>query len=77
MNVFDSSVCTNGNTLQGLLKADVLNINTENWSNQETRDIKIHKKERMARSQEESYMATYRNPSQKISVRIKVIARYH
>lgn len=47
-----SSVYINGNTLQGLLKADVLNINTENWFNQETMSIKMHKKERMNKSQE-------------------------
>lgn len=47
-----SSVYTNGNTLQGLLKADVLNINTKNWFNQETMSIKTHEKERMNKSQE-------------------------
>lgn len=47
-----SSVYTNGNTLQGLLKADVLNINTKNWFNQETMNIKTYKKERRNKSQE-------------------------
>lgn len=46
-----SSVYTNGNTLQGLLKADVLNINTKNWFNKETMSIKTHKKERMNKSE--------------------------
>lgn len=47
-----SSVYINGNILQGLLEADVLNINTENWFNQETMSIKTHKKERTNESQE-------------------------
>ena len=47
-----SSVYINGNTLQGLLKADVLNSNTKNWFNKETVSIKTHKKERMNKSQE-------------------------
>ena len=41
-----SSVCTDRNTLQGLLWADVLNINTENWFNRETNEhLKTEKRE--------------------------------